>query len=681
MPGLVPGSSVRTLRSQRSEPAGTKQGTKQGNAQQGKASWPPARDVIASATPRRKAKAGRTEDANAKQQAKPAVPTAAARPAIAKQPAAAKTPGKQPAPIAPIKATVPGAPGGASRQQVHAAGRGPGGAPGQSPPLPLPPGVKHGVLPALSRPPRPPRAQDAASPGASTSSSNRLASGDPRAPCAPADIVEARKKPNGTTFGGRGRQRSAESPAAGADGDAVSQARTAPPEGKAAWQERERERDRERGERRQSACEAGINHRVKSTEARRRWMRRNRIHDTAFGGSSSDEDDIPFPFGHESAAANALLYVGLGTVAVGMVIAFVGTGEKGFKTLELRLIGPTLIAGGVLCCLLRVMLCVCPSKCLLKRFRQRSRHKKQVMALEAAGRIAMGPMGRNLPPRHGHHGMRGPGLSRSGSRAGSRSGSRHGSRPPSRVSRAPSELIRSPSDPNDPTVSGLRGKKRVSIASASGGPSGSGVGAGVHRPGSSGLPSSQSSQVLAATSLFLQNEQQASQACRSGGRLGLGFTVPSINLPSLVRGRTSSEDLGDGYVASSVRRLSQSSKRLGSTGDLPLLAAVDVDADADGFDIGDVASCSFNSAFSPDDSRPGPSSAPSTSHVHAPHAIIVTSPTPSSSPRPATRGSSAGSSSGSGSGSAAPSRGSSAGGDRDRPTREIILSPGGLGLQ
>ncbi|RZF40715.1 hypothetical protein LSTR_LSTR008664 [Laodelphax striatellus] len=33
----------------------------------------------------------------------------------------------------------------------------------------------------------------------------------------------------------------------------------------------------------------------------------------------------------------------------------------GFKTLELRLIGPTLIAGGLLCCLLRILLCVCPS--------------------------------------------------------------------------------------------------------------------------------------------------------------------------------------------------------------------------------------------------------------------------------------------------------------------------------
>lgn len=93
------------------------------------------------------------------------------------------------------------------------------------------------------------------------------------------------------------------------------------------------------------------------------------IHDTTYGGSSDDEDF--FNVYHQSAAANALLYVGLGTVAIGSVIFFVGTGEKGFKTLELRLIGPTLIACGLLCCLIRVLLCACPSTCLKRRKKTR----------------------------------------------------------------------------------------------------------------------------------------------------------------------------------------------------------------------------------------------------------------------------------------------------------------------
>lgn len=66
------------------------------------------------------------------------------------------------------------------------------------------------------------------------------------------------------------------------------------------------------------------------------------IHDSSLGGSSDDDDFLGVLRG-PSSFANAFLYVGLGTVAIGLVIAFVGTGEKGFKTVELRLIGPSLI--------------------------------------------------------------------------------------------------------------------------------------------------------------------------------------------------------------------------------------------------------------------------------------------------------------------------------------------------
>lgn len=67
-----------------------------------------------------------------------------------------------------------------------------------------------------------------------------------------------------------------------------------------------------------------------------------KIHDSSLGGSSDDEDFLGVLRG-PSSFANAFLYVGLGTVALGLVISFVGTGEKGFKTVELRLIGPSLI--------------------------------------------------------------------------------------------------------------------------------------------------------------------------------------------------------------------------------------------------------------------------------------------------------------------------------------------------
>lgn len=43
---------------------------------------------------------------------------------------------------------------------------------------------------------------------------------------------------------------------------------------------------------------------------------------------------------------NGFMLLGLGTISLGSIIFFVGTGEKGFKTQELRLIGPAL-AGNI----------------------------------------------------------------------------------------------------------------------------------------------------------------------------------------------------------------------------------------------------------------------------------------------------------------------------------------------
>lgn len=67
-----------------------------------------------------------------------------------------------------------------------------------------------------------------------------------------------------------------------------------------------------------------------------------KVQDVSLAGSSDDDDIISVIRG-PSTFANAFLYIGLGTIALGLVIAFVGTGEKGFKTTELRLIGPIMI--------------------------------------------------------------------------------------------------------------------------------------------------------------------------------------------------------------------------------------------------------------------------------------------------------------------------------------------------
>lgn len=137
------------------------------------------------------------------------------------------------------------------------------------------------------------------------------------------------------------------------------------------------------------------------------------IHDSSLGGSSDDDDFLGVLRG-PSSFANAFLYVGLGTVAIGLVISFVGTGEKGFKTVELRLIGPSLIGKrhlrhklgrillkilwqydiliriyifftsstgiGLICCILRIFFCICPSHCISSSRRKLKKKNAKVDA-------------------------------------------------------------------------------------------------------------------------------------------------------------------------------------------------------------------------------------------------------------------------------------------------------------
>ncbi|XP_061390483.1 uncharacterized protein LOC133325777 [Musca vetustissima] len=136
-------------------------------------------------------------------------------------------------------------------------------------------------------------------------------------------------------------------------------------QGRAAWLERGR---------RCSVQEA-----QQQATCHRRWVKRNRIQDASLGGSSDDEDFLGVLRG-PSTFANAFLYVGLGTIALGLVIAFVGTGEKGFKTVELRLIGPSLIGLGFICCLLRILFCICPSHCIANKKNDRKKNGNKIDA-------------------------------------------------------------------------------------------------------------------------------------------------------------------------------------------------------------------------------------------------------------------------------------------------------------
>ncbi|RXG58945.1 hypothetical protein Avbf_08450 [Armadillidium vulgare] len=57
---------------------------------------------------------------------------------------------------------------------------------------------------------------------------------------------------------------------------------------------------------------------------------------------------------------NVLLYVGFVLVSLGLIMTFVGMGERGFKTEDLKLIGPSLIGSGILFGFLRILFCSIP---------------------------------------------------------------------------------------------------------------------------------------------------------------------------------------------------------------------------------------------------------------------------------------------------------------------------------
>ncbi|KAF0292943.1 hypothetical protein FJT64_009141 [Amphibalanus amphitrite] len=117
------------------------------------------------------------------------------------------------------------------------------------------------------------------------------------------------------------------------------------PNGKPAW-----EGELERGP---GATGEVREYKTLATAAHRRWLRKNnQVEDV----EASLQKDGQGGFTNSS-SANIVLYVGLGMIAIGLIITFVGLGERGFQTDELKLIGPSLIGSGLLFCLLRIFSC------------------------------------------------------------------------------------------------------------------------------------------------------------------------------------------------------------------------------------------------------------------------------------------------------------------------------------
>ena len=57
----------------------------------------------------------------------------------------------------------------------------------------------------------------------------------------------------------------------------------------------------------------------------------------------------------QTGLCDVVLYSGMGLIMVGLVITIVGLGDKGFHSLELRLIGPIIVGCGVVVASVRIL--------------------------------------------------------------------------------------------------------------------------------------------------------------------------------------------------------------------------------------------------------------------------------------------------------------------------------------
>jgi len=86
------------------------------------------------------------------------------------------------------------------------------------------------------------------------------------------------------------------------------------------------------------------------------------VQDTQFtDGGEKNAVRKPYTPPNGSDSANIILYIGLSMVAMGLTVTFLGLGEKGFKTLELKLIGPSLVGCGMFFTVLRILFCTVPA--------------------------------------------------------------------------------------------------------------------------------------------------------------------------------------------------------------------------------------------------------------------------------------------------------------------------------
>lgn len=99
------------------------------------------------------------------------------------------------------------------------------------------------------------------------------------------------------------------------------------------------------------ASNEAIEHRLRADKAYKKWLRRHRVADSLSASYNPKHSK------KTAAAIDMLMWIGLVILMMGMIISFVGLGEKGFRTHELRLVGPILSGFGLALCIFRIGLC------------------------------------------------------------------------------------------------------------------------------------------------------------------------------------------------------------------------------------------------------------------------------------------------------------------------------------
>lgn len=119
-------------------------------------------------------------------------------------------------------------------------------------------------------------------------------------------------------------------------------------------------------------------HRLRADKAYKKWIERHRIGDSL--GSSYDSVHLT-KSKKKLVDTDIVLWTGLTSLVTGTIVSFVGLGEKGFRSKELRLLGPVLSAFGLALCLVRVGLCL-----FISRRNRRSRLKEELSMEEQFAR-------------------------------------------------------------------------------------------------------------------------------------------------------------------------------------------------------------------------------------------------------------------------------------------------------